>query len=107
MVTVVPCPSCDSGSRVKYLGQGHSLVVPVSGVPVAGRRTMTIVYTCDGTRRLQVAVTGAAAVSLSLSGTGWDVPAQATLPIELPAGDVEITFFGADPAPDLDRIIVG
>ncbi len=100
------CPACVSGSRVKYLGQGHTLVVPVTDVPVAGLRTMTIVYTCDGTRPLQVSVAGGVPVSLSLSGIGWETPMRVTIPIDLPAGDSDIAFFGADPAPDLDRIII-
>lgn len=99
------CPSCLSGSRVRYLGQGNTLVVPVS-VPEAGPRTLAIIYTCDGIRRLQVSVAGGAPVLLTLSGSGWEAPTRVVIPIDFPAGETEVEFFGTDPAPDLDRIII-
>ena len=108
-VTVTACPSCASGRRVQYLGQGHVLVVHVRGVPVAGRRTLTVVYECDRPRTLRIDLDGARTVSLVLSGAGdWTTPARTSLPVDLPAGDSVLRFFNAtDAAPDLDQIRIG
>jgi hypothetical protein len=105
-IAVTDCPTCESGSRVQYLGQGHALVVHVRDVPAAGRRTLTIYYTSGETRELDVRVNGGKAVTLRLDGAGsWDIPVRTRLPIQLPAGDSEIMFLNPrDPAPDLDRI---
>lgn len=105
-VAVTECPLCASGSRVQYLGQGHALIVPVRGVAVGGRRTLTIVYESAGSRTLFVDVNGDSVVSLTLEGAGsWEVPARVSIPIDLPAGDSVLKFYNAaDPAPDLDQL---
>ena len=105
---VVACGTCASGSRVQYLGQGHYIVLNVRNVPVAGPRTLTITYECNTPRTFLVSVNDTVPVSLLLDGAGdWLTPAQATMPITLPAGDSQIKFFNnADPAPDLDQILI-
>lgn len=103
----IDCPTCTSGSRVQYLGQHHAVIVNVRDVPVAGRRTMTIVYESDGPRPLDIAVNDDPTVTLKLAGAGdWVTPARTSIEIDLPAGDSKIKFFHADPAPDLDLIII-
>jgi hypothetical protein len=93
---------------VQYVGQGHAVIVRIHRVPVAGRRTLVIVYETDGTRPLDVIVNGGDTVSLQLPGKGsWITPARYDLPITLPAGDSEIKFFHASaPAPDLDQFLI-
>ena len=91
------------------LGQGHTLLVPVRDVPVAGRRTLTIVYTCactDAPRTLDLRVNDDDPHSLPLRGAGnWEDPAKTRLTIRLDKGDNQIIFYNTmDPAPDLDRI---
>ena len=107
-VAVTSCPICASGSRVQYLGGGHWLIVTVRGVPVAGRRTLTIIYESDGPRDLHVAVNSDPTVTLTLAGAGsWTSPARTSIPIDLPAGTSEIKFFNdRGTAPDLDRILI-
>jgi len=107
-VETIDCATCASGSRVQYVGQGHAVIVRIQGVPVAGRRTLVIVYETDGTRPLDVIVNGGDTVSLKLPGKGsWTTPARYNLPITLPAGDSEIKFFHAsEPAPDLDQFLI-
>ena len=107
-VETIACPTCASGRRVQYVGQGHALVVHVRGVVGGGRRTLTIVFECHGTRPLDVIVNGAPTVSLTLTGRGgWTAPAQTTLPIDLPAGDSVIRLFHPTlPAPDLDQFVI-
>ncbi|MFB9446662.1 hypothetical protein Dvina_23350 [Dactylosporangium vinaceum] len=106
-VETTACPTCASGSRVQYVGQGHALVVPITS-PVAGRRTLTIVYESNGPRPLHVIVGDQPTVQLSLPGKGsWTEPARVELPIDLPAGDTVIRLFHPDrPAPDLDQLII-
>ncbi len=107
-VAVTPCPSCASGSRVQYLGQGHALVMHVRGVPVGGRRTLTIVYESGTPRTLYVGLNATNPVVLNVPGTGsWIWPQEVAVPIDLPAGDSVLKFFNAtDPAPDLDQIVI-
>jgi hypothetical protein len=107
-VEVTQCPSCAAGSRVQYVGQGHSLTVPVRNVPVGGRRTLTIVYESDGPRPLDIILGDGRKVSRILPGAeSWITPARAQWRIRLPAGDSKLTFFHpTSPAPDLDQIII-
>jgi len=105
---VTGCPLCASGRRVQYLGQGHYLIVHVRGVPVGGRRTLTIVYETAEPRPLDVAVNGEPARRLTLPGAGsWTAPARVSLPIDLPAGDSVLKFFRQEQAaPDLDQFLI-
>jgi hypothetical protein len=107
-VAPIPCPSCVSGSRVQYVGQGHGIVVHLRNIPVAGRHTLVIFYESDGARPLSVVVADHPAVTVTLPGKGsWITPAEARLTIDLPAGASDIKLFHADrPAPDLDQIVV-
>jgi hypothetical protein len=107
-VAVTACATCASGSRVQYLGQGHALVVHVRDLPVAGRRTLTIVYETRGTRPLDLIVNGGKMISLNLPGKeSWTTPAEISLTTDLPAGDTVIRFFqNSSPAPDLDQIVI-
>jgi hypothetical protein len=107
-VEATDCPTCVSGSRVKYVGQGHGIVVPLRDIPRAGRRTLTIYYESDGPRPLQVAVADSPAVTLTVPGKdSWMVPARVDLTVQIPAGDSSIKLFHPDqPAPDLDQIVV-
>jgi hypothetical protein len=102
------CAPCASGSRVQYLGQGHTLVVPLKDVAVAGKRRLTIVYQSDGLRRLFVGVGDAEPLVLELSGAGdWETPARVTVTVFVPKGDVDLKFYNTnEPAPDLDQIIL-
>ena len=105
---VTGCPLCASGRRVQYLGQGHYLIVHVRGVPVGGRRTLTIVYETAEPRPLDVAVNGEPARRLTLPGAGsWTAPARVSLSIDLPAGDSVLKFFRQEQAaPDLDQFLI-
>jgi hypothetical protein len=107
-VETITCPTCASGSRVQYVGQGHALVVHVRGIPSPGRRTLTIVYETNGGRPLDVIVNGAPTISLDLPGRdSWTTPASTRLPVDLPAGDTVIRLFHTSlPAPDLDQIVI-
>jgi hypothetical protein len=107
-VAVIACPTCASGSRVQYLGQTHALVVHVRDIPVAGRRTLTIVYETQGTRPLDVIVNGGTTISLHLPGkNSWTTPAEVRVPVDLPAGPTIIRLFhNTQPAPDLDQIVI-
>ena len=107
-VTPIDCPTCASGSRIQYLGQGHALIVHIRGVKVGGRRKLTIVYETAGARPLNVIINGERMISLTLKGrNSWTVPAEVSLPIDLPAGDTVIRLFhGNLPAPDIDQIVI-
>ena len=107
-VTPIACPTCASGSRMQYVGQGHALVVHVRNVRAAGRRTLTIVYETSGVRPLDLSVNGGTTISLRLPGKdSWTTPAEISLLVELPAGQTVIRLFHASlPAPDLDQIVI-
>lgn len=108
-VTSIDCPTCASGSRIQYLGQGQALTVHVRGVTVGGRRDLTIYYTCGGgARPLDVIVNNGDKVSLTLAGNdSWLDPATVTIPIDLPVGDTEIRLFHATEASvDLDQFVI-
>jgi len=107
-VEATDCPTCASGSRVMYVGQGHGITVHVHDVPVAGRRSLTIYYESVDTRPLQIVVADSPVVTLTLpGGSSWITPAQAKIGIDLPAGDSDIKLFHPDkPAPDLDQIVI-
>jgi hypothetical protein len=105
-VEATDCPTCVSGSRVKYVGQGHGIVVHLRDLPAAGRRSLTIWYESENARPLQIAVADNPVLTRTLPASGgWIVPARVELSVELPAGDSDIKLFHVDkPAPDLDQI---
>ncbi|MDP9796107.1 hypothetical protein J2S43_004619 [Catenuloplanes nepalensis] len=108
-VEATDCPTCASGSRIQYLGQGQALTVHVRGVTVGGRRDLTIYYTCGGgARPLDIIVNNGDKVSLELAGNdSWIDPATVTIPIDLPVGDTEIRLFHAtDASVDLDQFVI-
>jgi hypothetical protein len=107
-VEKIDCPTCASGSRLQYVGQGHGVVLRLRHVAAEGRRTLIIVYESENTRPLTVVLPDGETKSLTLPGTGnWTTPARHEMPIDLPAGDSEIKFFHANrPAPDLDQFII-
>ncbi|GAB7042459.1 MULTISPECIES: carbohydrate-binding protein [Catenuloplanes] len=108
-VEAIDCPTCASGSRIQYLGQGQALTVHVRGVTVGGRRNLTIHYTCGGgARPLDIIVNNGEKVSLTLAGNdSWLDPATVTIPIDLPVGDTEIRLFHAtEPSVDLDQFVI-
>ncbi|GAB6902840.1 carbohydrate-binding protein [Kineosporia succinea] len=110
-IAVIDCPTCASGRRVQYLGQGHYVIVRLKDVAVSGRRTMTVIYTCaceDSPRDLDIMVNSDPVRRFSLKGAGsWEYPDRFTAKIDLVRGDNVIRFFNQqDPAPDLDQILV-
>lgn len=110
-IAVTECPTCASGKRVQYLGQGHYVIVRLKDVKVPGKRTMTIIYTCacaDDPRELDVSVNSDPVHTLSVKGAGsWDTPARVTLKLTLAKGANVIRFFNQeDPAPDLDQVLI-
>jgi hypothetical protein len=107
-VSAIDCPTCASGSRIQYVGQGHALIVPLRVAGASGPRTLVITYESQGERPLDVLVNSGPVISLRLAGKdSWTTPAQVKVPITLSPGNNRITFFHATaPAPDLDRIEV-
>ena len=105
---VFTCATCDGGDRVGYIGGANYLIIPVSGVPAAGNRTLTVVYEVSGRRTLMISVNGTKVSTLSLTGAdSWHVPATTTVPVFLPAGASMIKFFNdSGPAPDINRIVI-
>lgn len=110
-IAVIDCPLCVSGKRVQYLGQGHYVIVRLKDVKVAGKRTMTIIYTCacdDEPRELDVMVNSDPTRTVALRGAqSWDSPARTKMKVELVKGENVLRFFNQDaPAPDLDQILI-
>jgi len=100
---VVDCPTCDGGARVRYVGAENKLVV-IATVPVAGPRTITVVYECDGTRTVRVTVNGGNPIVTDVTGTSWTEPRTVQLTTPVAAGEARIMFSNSGPAPDIDKV---
>ncbi|GLY31730.1 hypothetical protein [Kineosporia sp. NBRC 101731] len=110
-IAVIDCPTCASGKRVQYLGQGHYVIVRLKNLRVGGRRTLTVIYTCacdPEERELDIMVNSDPVRTFSVKGAqSWDTPARFSTKIDLVKGDNVIRFFNQnDPAPDLDQILI-
>jgi hypothetical protein len=105
---IIECASCAGGRRVGYIGGPNILAVHVTGVAVAGSRTLVITYETESLRTLKIAVNGTPVQNLSLAGAGsWVIPAVTSVPVFLPAGASWIKFFNdAGPAPDINTIVI-
>jgi hypothetical protein len=97
---VTACATCEGGARVRYLG---TLAVPIE-VPTAGRRTVTVHYTCDGERELQVAINGGTPTAQWVTGTDWATPRTFRYTATLPAGRSTLTILNG--GPDIDKITI-
>lgn len=102
--TVADCATCEAGARVRYLGR----VDIHTTVSESGTRHLTFVYEVDGTRSFAVYINGGAAVSTStVTGTDWTTPHSVTVSASIPAGSVDIGFYGyAGNAPDFDAVTI-
>ncbi|GIF45655.1 hypothetical protein DFJ67_0711 [Asanoa ferruginea] len=100
------CATCRGGARVRYLCIDCRVTVRTT-VPVAGRRTVTIVYESDGYRTLKVSVNGAPARTWQVKGADWTTPHSFRFTADLPAGPLRLTLFNDEsPAPDVDQVVV-
>ena len=103
---VTDCATCRGGHRVRYLCLTCRVVVHAT-VPVAARRTVTIVYEADGDRAIKVRINDAPARTLQVTGRDWTTPRSVQFTAELPAGAVRLSFYNDEaPAPDLDQVVI-
>jgi hypothetical protein len=105
---IIPCASCEGGSRVGYLGGPNTLTMRIRGIAAPGNRKLTVVYETDGPRTLKIRVNDSPVRTLKLSGAhDFVIPAVTTLSIFLPAGTSSIKFFNDNgPAPDINGIVI-
>ena len=105
---IIPCRSCNGGSRVGYIGGPNTLTMLVRGVAEPGRRTLVITYETDGPRTLKIQVNNDPVRTRVLAGAhDFLIPAQTTLSVFIPAGTSTIKFFNdTGSAPDINRIVV-
>ena len=100
------CSTCRGGRRVRYLCDTCQVVVRTE-VPVAGRRTVTVVYEADGDRKLKVRVNGGPARTWPVAGSDWTTPHSFRFTADLPAGPLRLTLFNDEsPAPDVDQVAI-
>jgi hypothetical protein len=100
------CVTCRGGGRVRYVCLACQVVVRAT-VPVAGARTVTVVYEADGRRALKVSVNGAAARTWQVTGPGWETPRTLRFTADLPAGPLRLALFNDDTAaPDVDEVVI-
>jgi hypothetical protein len=103
---VTACATCRGGHRVRYLCFTCRLVVRAT-VPVAGRRTVTVVYEADGDRVIKVRINDAPARTLPVTGPDWTTPRSVRFTADLPAGPLRLSFYNDEsPAPDLDEVVI-
>ena len=100
----VDCATCDGGARVRWIGRVDVHLT----VAVAGTRIVTVEYESDGNRGLAMSVNGASPVVATVTGTDWTTPKSLRFTVSIPAGSVDLGFYGeGGNAPDLDKITVG
>lgn len=103
---VTDCATCRGGHRVRYLCLTCRVVVRTT-VPVAGRRTVTVVYEADGDRAIKVRIDDAPARTLPVTGPDWTTPRSVRFTADLPAGPLRLSFYNDEsPAPDLDEVVI-
>lgn len=103
---VTACGTCHGGQRVRYLCFTCTLTVRAV-LPVAGARTVTVGYEVDGPRSVKVRVNGGPAKTWQVTGPEWSVPRSFAFTVELPAGEVRLTFSNDEtPAPDIDVVTI-
>ena len=105
---VASCSACSGGQKVGFIGNGAANFVTLNVTPsAAGSRTLTIVYTLNGSRSFFVSVNGGTAVEVPLTGTSFATPSTKTITVNLTAGSNSVKFFNNTAfAPDLDKISV-
>jgi len=105
---VASCSACSGGQKVGFIGNGAANFVTLNVTPsAAGSRTLTIVYTLNGSRSFFVSVNGGAAVEVPLTGTSFATPSTKTITVTMNAGSNSVKLFNNSAfAPDLDKISV-
>ena len=100
------CTACHGGGRVRYICNNCRVTVRTN-VPVAGRRTVTIVYEADGPRFLKVSVNDGAPRTYPVTGPGWTTPRTFQFTADLPSGPLRVSLFNDEsPAPDIDAVLI-
>lgn len=103
---VTSCPLCSGGSRVRYIGGSAQLVVRTT-LPTPGRR-LTVIYEAEGPRAIKLLINGVPLPGIhNVFGDSWDSPRTFDLAVELPAGQLAITFYNNESSmPDIDAIVI-
>ncbi|MBQ1027850.1 hypothetical protein [Micromonospora sp. C95] len=100
---IAVCGACEGGARVRYVGRLTAYLTTAT----AGSRTITVSYTVNGERSIQISINGAAPTTHRLTGTDWDIPRTFRYTATVPAGRVSMAFYNdAGPAPDIDKITI-
>ncbi|BCB86526.1 hypothetical protein [Phytohabitans suffuscus] len=100
---ITSCDTCDGGARVRYIGE----LTVYATLPVAGTRTITVTYECDGRRHIEVSAGGNPPRLFTVTGTSWKIPETFTFQADLPAGRVALDFRSdGSSAPDIDKITI-
>jgi hypothetical protein len=100
------CAACHGGGRVRYVCNSCRVTVRAT-VPIAGRRTLTVVYETDGPRFLKVSVNDGAPRTYPVTGPGWTSPRTFQFTADLPTGPLRISLFNDEsPAPDIDAVLI-
>lgn len=107
---VASCTGCSGGEKVGYIGDGGTLTFHNADGGTGGATKVTVYYTSQEARTLQLSANGGTAVSVSPPATAdWQTVASTTVTLQLDAGTSN-TITLANPgawAPDIDRIVVG
>jgi hypothetical protein len=103
------CAQCSGGKKVGNLYNGGALQFRDIRVPRSGTYQVNIRYVSGDPRSATVSANGQVPANVAfVSSGGWDIPATATVPLQLHAGTntVEIDSSSATYSPDVDRIEV-
>ena len=103
------CANCSGGKKIGNLYNGGAVQFRNITVSRTGTYQVNIRYVSGDPRSVTVSSNGQAAVNYAFpSSGGWDIPATATVPLDLHAGTntIEIDSSSAVYSPDIDRIEV-
>ena len=107
---VAACSGCSGGQKVGYIGNGATLTFTAVPGGTGGAKTITVYYTSQVQRTLQISANGGTAVTVTPATTSdWQTVAATTVTLTLAAGSGN-TVTIANPGgwtPDIDRIVIG
>jgi hypothetical protein len=106
--TIASCPSCYSGKKVGFVGEGGTVTFNSVMVPTAGTYQVEIGYLDGSGRQADVSVNGGAAQTVQFTSTGsFDTLGFKTVPMQLQAGANTVEFSNPTAfAPDFNALIV-
>jgi alpha galactosidase A-like protein/alpha galactosidase C-like protein/alpha-galactosidase-like protein len=106
--SIASCPSCYSGKKVGFVGEGGTVTYNSVTVPTAGTYQVEVGYLDGSGRQADVTVNGGTPQTVQFTSTGsFDTLGFQTVPMQLNAGTNTVEFSNpAAFAPDFNALII-